>query len=420
MTQQEFQQLVERAVKAALAASTVTLVGCGGIDLDGFNEAPCGEERVGGLTTTVEVDYVNLVSNVYFQEFEKSGEACATATDRQSCLEALEMVEQSAYTQMIITTASDTIETYETREEVLAFLGEIDSEADAVTLVWWEGFDVGCGDLERGAVKKVSGGYEVIATRMVKDCDPIEVRQYLLRVTTGGTVTILEDQQYSYERNTCVGRRPDGFESSGQCLDTPAAEYWSTTAHLEAAAVEAFEILAWELERFGAPKHLIERALKAADEEREHTVSTRAIAESVGGEFVAPEAAPRRDRTLLEFALENATEGCVRETFGAAVGAFQAAAARDANVAQAMEVISREETGHAHLSWEIAAWAETQLTADEVKMVRQAQRRAVLALTTASRVPIPLSLVVDVALPTPDQALRMIDVFRAEIWGAAA
>lgn len=419
MTKRDFHQLIEKAVAAAVATTAVTLVGCGGVDLDGFSEAPC-DLGISSLNPTTEVDYAKLVGSAWrFTSNATSGEPCATATNRQSCLEALEAAEVMVDNVSLITTFEDSVEVYETREELMDFLGTIDTEGEAVLLAWWSGYDISCDDLEQGAVKTVGGGFEVIATRMVQSCSPVEIRQYRLLVKPDGDIDVLEDERYSIDRNTCVGRRPDGFEpAEGEALE-PCAEYWSTTAHLEAAAVEAFEVLAWELERFGAPQNLVERALRAADEEREHTVSTRSVARQFGGVFVSPQPAPRRERTLLEFAIENATEGCVRETFGAAVGSFQARVARHESVAEVMEKVSREETGHAALSWEIAAWVESRLTADELEQVRVAQQRAVRALVSSARIPIPISLVVDAALPTPDQGIEMIEVLREGLWNAA-
>jgi hypothetical protein len=61
-------------------------------------------------------------------------------------------------------------------------------------------------------------------------------------------------------------------------------------------------------------------------------------------------------RTLLEVALENAVEGCVRETYGAALGVLRAARATCPEIRAAMATLARDECGHAELSWRVLAW----------------------------------------------------------------
>src|SRR4029079_4274037 len=62
-------------------------------------------------------------------------------------------------------------------------------------------------------------------------------------------------------------------------------------------------------------------------------------------------------RPLAEVAIENAVEGCVRETFGAMMATYQAAHAEDAEIARIMRRVARDETRHAALSWAVARWA---------------------------------------------------------------
>jgi hypothetical protein len=56
-------------------------------------------------------------------------------------------------------------------------------------------------------------------------------------------------------------------------------------------------------------------------------------------------------RSLEELAVENAVEGCVRETYGALTAIWQARTAKDPSVAAAVRRIARDETRHAALSW---------------------------------------------------------------------
>ncbi|MGH7436059.1 MAG: ferritin-like domain-containing protein, partial [Polyangiaceae bacterium] len=61
-------------------------------------------------------------------------------------------------------------------------------------------------------------------------------------------------------------------------------------------------------------------------------------------------------RPLEDIATENAAEGCVRETFGALIGIWQARFAGDPQVRRAMNGVARDESRHAALSWEVARW----------------------------------------------------------------
>ncbi len=63
-----------------------------------------------------------------------------------------------------------------------------------------------------------------------------------------------------------------------------------------------------------------------------------------------------RTRSVFEIALDNAREGCVRETFGALLGWALAGRARDAKVRDFYSRIARDETRHASLSWRLHAW----------------------------------------------------------------
>jgi hypothetical protein len=83
-------------------------------------------------------------------------------------------------------------------------------------------------------------------------------------------------------------------------------------------------------------------------------------------------------------AIENAVEGCVNETFAAAIVMAQSLTAKDASVRAAMRPIARDEMGHAELAWRVAAWLETMLRESERARVRRAQNAAVKALVVSA------------------------------------
>ncbi|MBS2017817.1 MAG: hypothetical protein JST00_33375 [Deltaproteobacteria bacterium] len=176
-----------------------------------------------------------------------------------------------------------------------------------------------------------------------------------------------------------AGRRPEGYrgaspralaEASGSAI----GEYFASMATLEAAAVIAFRRLYRELVAHGAPRALLARVRKAIKDEIRHARSTTALALAHGVTPAAPAVGCAEEaRSLLEIARENAREGCVRETYGAIVAQHQVLRAANADVRACMSAIADEETEHAALSWDIAAWIEAQL--DDVQRAELAQVR---------------------------------------------
>jgi hypothetical protein len=135
-----------------------------------------------------------------------------------------------------------------------------------------------------------------------------------------------------------------------------------------------------------APNDIVQRCAQAALEEIEHTRITTALARRFGAEPALPSPRELAVRSALAIALENAVEGCVRETFGALIAHCQAAAARDPDVQRSMAVIAGDETRHAELSWMVAHWLEPQLSPAEQQSVAAARLAALHQLATQADV----------------------------------
>lgn len=200
-----------------------------------------------------------------------------------------------------------------------------------------------------------------------------------------GAVVVPDDAGLVVECGTCpngTGRRPDGLRERPEARRErssrdPIGEYFERAAHLEDASVHAFRIMSRELAAHGAPKTLIFAAKRAQADETRHARATRDIAREHGGN---PERAcvdARPIRSLEEIAIENAAEGCIRETYGALVAMWQAKAAGDPAIARAMKKIAADETRHAALSWSLAAWIDTRLDDAARARVADHRRRAV-------------------------------------------
>jgi hypothetical protein len=140
-----------------------------------------------------------------------------------------------------------------------------------------------------------------------------------------------------------AGKQPEESQPAGFSMPTfpvaapPASSgardllgaWLAGNAHLEAASIDAFEILATELRAHRAPPVLIEAARTATADERRHADSIGGLASSRGA--VPPGLHVNRSpiRDIEAVARENAIENCVRETYAALLAYRQASAAAD-------------------------------------------------------------------------------------------
>ncbi|KFA89988.1 ferritin-like domain-containing protein [Archangium violaceum] len=431
-------RLFSRALRASLA-SPLVLAGCGGADLTGYSALACddGFPTVSGLSPTVSPDFVQLRSismgqdESFFDEVRRgsSGTACATASDRAACESALNALssrtgfrsvcEQTCSAYYLATTRGDEVTALTTLEALKGYLGSIDTAQEAALLAFASNYNLSCRDLERGAVRaNGKGGFNVIGTTGYACGLNTSVTQHVLEVSASGEVK--EVSNHILERghpNCVVGRRPVGLRASDgvACVDA-LGRHFALAAHLEAASIKAFLRLREELALHGADVALRDAALVSALEEVMHTdVSTR-LARRFGATPQRPEVVELPLRSLFEVALENAVEGCVRETFGALVGHHQALHARDAEVREAMTRIAEDETRHAELSWAIDRWAREQLTAAECATLREAQREAVVTLREEVALPQDAALVTEAGVPTPEVAASLLATLEQELW----
>ncbi len=192
-----------------------------------------------------------------------------------------------------------------------------------------------------------------------------------------------------------TGRLTEGYGAP------EGAERFVNMAYLEAVSVYAFERLERELGAHGAPPSLLREAQRARRDEVRHTAMTARLARERGGAPRLPEApAPIRARTLLEVALENAVEGCVRETYGAVQGLVEAQTSRDRGIRRAMKSIASDECRHAELAWAVHAWAMPRLSAKgRLKVERAMRGTRSPRLPPATRAPRPCSSPERVSFP---------------------
>jgi hypothetical protein len=183
-----------------------------------------------------------------------------------------------------------------------------------------------------------------------------------------------------HEQLPCEGRRPAGLRCAERVTCSGFARYLADAAWLEAASIDAFRALRRELRAHGAPRRLLRSASRGARDEARHARRMRAVARRHGVAVAQVERDAPPPRPLVELALENAVEGCVRETWGALVARHQAARAQDRAVREAMVRIAPDEARHAQLAWEIDAWLAPRLAPEERRRVSEARASALAEL----------------------------------------
>jgi hypothetical protein len=218
-----------------------------------------------------------------------------------------------------------------------------------------------------------------------------------------------------------TGRRPEGLappevDARFAGAADPTARYLAEMAWLEAASVPAFERLTRELEAHGAPRRLLDASRRAVAEEVRHARTMGALATRAGARVGEPTVDVRAVRSLEDIAIENAVEGCVRETFGAVVAAVQARRARDARFRTAMKGIARDEARHARLSWDVAKWLDDRLDEDARRRVRAARDRAAEELFREAGVEPDAALASRFGVPTSGEGRAMVEALRTSLW----
>lgn len=220
--------------------------------------------------------------------------------------------------------------------------------------------------------------------------------------------------------NTVAGRRPEGLEPRKRRERDALAAWFAESAWLEAASVIAFERLAAELGRLEAPAELARACEQAAVEERDHAARMHALVVRYGGYPSEPTVSPARGRPLFELARENIVEGCVKETFAAAVAVIQAGRASDPAVRATMHGIAVDEASHADLAHRIDEWARERLTAKECARLDDARLAAIRELRATLAEASDPGLAREAGLPTRTEAIHLVELLGSELWSLAA
>jgi len=417
---------LQKLFTAALAL--VPVAACAsGVDRSQLHDDVCNGtgkyDPLAGVTPGQPVDYIELRGSAE-DVISKTGTPCATATERMKCNATLSSTKsavgwnagrgQIPGQHHLVFTRGDTVGTVTSFDDLRTFLAPVDDVHDAAMLVAEQPGDltVQCGASTGGPVP---GGFEVIANSG-NTCGG-DISENRVFVSVPGVVAVRESSVIQRGDSNCsIGRRPEGLERSRGRTENEVGAFFATVSHLEAASVFAFERLGRELETHGAPLELVRACERSRREEVRHAQVTAEISRAYDAEPDAPRVGELPVRTLFEVALENAVEGCVRETFGALVAMHQHRHATDPRVVKAMRTIAREETGHAALSWDIAEWIEPQLTGRQRATLSEARAVAVQELRCALATEVAPELVTLAGMPAPSDAVKMFDAIAPCLW----
>jgi hypothetical protein len=121
---------------------------------------------------------------------------------------------------------------------------------------------------------------------------------------------------------------------------------------------------------------------------------------------------------LEAIAVENAVEGCVRETLGAVAGAHQAHRAKHAAIRRAYRGIAKDEARHAELAWAIARWIEPRLRPAARRRIVQARDHAVHTLLAELESNVAAEVQQVAGVPGSSQSLAMATRLRQTLWSS--
>lgn len=178
----------------------------------------------------------------------------------------------------------------------------------------------------------------------------------------------------------------EGRRTAGFLLEEPGPGGAALGAHLahlasaRAASALAYARLARELDHHAGPEELEQACWAASEADRGLARTLGAPARRYGGRPVAPRRETVRVRSLAEIATDNIVEGCVRETYGAAVAGLRARAAADPELRAIMERIAAASAMRSALAFDLARWLHTVIDPIEAALVEDTLRHAVRRL----------------------------------------
>ncbi len=203
------------------------------------------------------------------------------------------------------------------------------------------------------------------------------------------------------------GRRYSRLDDAGAPLAHDVGSYLARMAFFESASVDSFSLLREALAAQGAPASLLRSCDAARRDEIRHARMAARLARRHGGIVANPPSPQRAPLSLEELAIENAVEGCTRETFGVLIGMWQAERAATSQLRAFFGKLALDESRHASLAHRVDAWLRTQLTSAARARVDAVRQAAVADLERT--LPSPTADVArELGLPSREQTLSLL------------
>jgi hypothetical protein len=446
-------RLLVRAV--LLSSAPMAAAACSSNTTDMPERAPCidltASNRYGALTLAPGVDGIAFATRPQTassfgapvvtpaERIASLGTPCAGASNRGECERKVgELLHDATSTGWIVNvgtcggcqgiqfsdlsviTKGDDVR-LATFDDLGGAIAPIDTRDEAANWLLLKGGQLDCGSDNN--VRPESDGWTF--KKSDSSCSGAEWETFA-KITRTGNMLDMGRNEVSSADNGCIeGRRPSTLAPTGSGASwlASASACFAEIAHMEAAAVLAFDDLDKQLRALGAPWGLLMRVARAKSEEIEHAALTSALARRFGARPQAPRVGEARDvhapDALLRLALENAVEGCVREAYGALVAAFQASHAEDAAVRAAFARIAVDEAEHAELSFDLDAWLATRLSPLDRAHVERAKAQAWSDLATACNIEPAREVVRIAGMPTAAEARGLLAQLRTELRSAA-
>ena len=228
-------------VLPGVAILAMTVVGCtvsylengdGTLDSDGDGEVDAGEDffqgrdpgsfdpasplgsfNLAGLRPTEPATFVQMRFGAFgdFEVYSSVGTKCSDADDVDACTNEFDglaassgfatgCLPSSCYHYLAINREN---ENFVVRDlmEMLSFFGSIDTPEEALLLAASSDYRWGKGD---AVVHETEDGYEIVVTKLTGFCDPVEKTRFLLKVSSDGSIEVLNSEVISSELGVCI------------------------------------------------------------------------------------------------------------------------------------------------------------------------------------------------------------------------
>lgn len=211
---------------ATAVATTVSLliIGCddspsglGISSLDDFSLLPPFEVLdYASITPAGDHDYWELRSSFEGQGYEVlgSGGSKSKAELDPDVLEAFETAHSEAGFDVdclpgfcykyVASVKGAAVELWANPERLAAFLAPLDSEEEAILFTKAHGYYWVGGDVETGAIRAVSDGYELVVLKLVESCDPVRIDRFRLYVSEAGSLSVKASEVWDEDFGACI------------------------------------------------------------------------------------------------------------------------------------------------------------------------------------------------------------------------